>query len=66
MSETWRDAYKDALLETDPHKVLRRIEVAQAAIRRRLSEQEEPLTKREFEDIDGALRTLRFLTKEAA
>jgi hypothetical protein len=66
MSETWRDAYKDALLETDPQKILRRIEVAQAAIRRRLSEQEEPLTKREFEDIDGALRTLRFLTKEAA
>jgi hypothetical protein len=66
MSETWRDAYKDALLETDPQKVLRRIEVAQAAIRRRLSEQEVPLTKREFEDIDGALRTLRFLTKEAA
>jgi hypothetical protein len=66
MSETWRDAYKDALLETDPEKVLRRIEVAQAAIRRRLLEQEQPLTKREFEDIDGALRTLRFLTKEAA
>ena len=66
MSEAWRTAYKNALLETDPRMVLQRIEIAQAAIRTRLSEQEEPITKREFEDIDGALRTLRFLTKETA
>jgi len=66
MTESWRDAYRKAILEVDPAKIRHRIEVAKAAIRKRLDQQEEPLTKSEFEDIDGALRTLRFLTKEAA
>jgi len=63
---TWQDAYKDALMEVDPVKLPERIEAARKAIRERLSESQEALTKREFEDIDGALRTLRFLMKEAA
>jgi len=66
MTESWQDAYREAILEVDPAKIAHRIEVAKAAIRKRLDQQAEPLTKSEFEDIDGALRTLRFLTKEAA
>jgi hypothetical protein len=62
----WREAYKDALMEVDPAKLSERVEAAHKAIHERLNEEGQPLSKREFDDIDGALRTLRFLLKEAA
>ena len=67
MTDTpWRDVYKEALLELDPIKLPERVEAAQQAIRKRLAENREPLSRREFDDIDGALRILRFLTSHAA
>ena len=62
----WRDVYKEALMEVDPIKLPKRIEIARQAIRDRIAESREPLSKREFDDIDGALRILRFLTREVA
>ena len=62
----WRDVYKEALMEVDPIKLPKRIETARQAIRDRIAESREPLSKREFDDIDGALRILRFLTREVA
>jgi len=58
--------YKEALMEVDPIKLPKRIEIARQAIRDRIAESREPLSKREFDDIDGALRILRFLTREVA
>lgn len=67
MADTaWQDVYKEALLEVDPIKLPQRVEAAHRAIRKRLTENDEPLSKREFDDIDGALRILQFLTREAA
>lgn len=66
MSDTpWRNVYKEALLEVDSTKLPERLEAAQKAIRDRLIENHEPLSKREFEDIDGALRIIRFLKRES-
>jgi hypothetical protein len=62
----WRNAYKEALLEVDPMKLPQRVEAAHRAIRNRLAENREPLSKREFDDIDGALRILHYLTSHAA
>lgn len=63
---TWRDAYKDALMELDPMKLPQRIEAARKAIHDHITENRESLSKREFDDIDGALRILRFLMREVA
>jgi len=62
----WRNVYKDALMEVDPLKLPERIEAARKAIHRRITENRQPLTKREFEDIDSALQILRLLMKEVA
>ncbi len=62
----WRDVYKEALMEVDPIKLPKRIETARQAIRDRIAESREPLSKRESDDIDSALRILRFLTREVA
>jgi hypothetical protein len=67
MTDTpWRDVYKEALLELDPIKLPERVDAAHRAIRDRIAEDREPLSKRELDDIDGALRILNFLTREAA
>jgi hypothetical protein len=63
---TWRAVYKDALMEVDPLKLPERIEAARTAIRERITENRQPLSKREFEDIYSALEILRFLMKEVA
>ena len=62
----WRNVYKDALMEVDPLKLPERIEAAREAIHQRITENRQPLTKREFEDIDSALQILRLLMKEVA
>lgn len=61
----WREAYENAVMETDPVKLHKRIEVARKAIHERL-EKNEPMEKRESEDLVGALQTLRILVKQAA
>jgi hypothetical protein len=63
---SWRDAYNNAMLETDSDKLPERIAFARKAIHDRLHKTTEPLSKREFEDMEGALRTLSFLVKHAA
>ena len=62
----WRNVYKDALMEVDPLKLPERIEAARKAINQRITGNRQPLTKREFEDIDSALQILRLLMKEVA
>lgn len=62
----WQDAYKDAVMETDSAKLPERIAFARRAIHDRLRQPTEPLSKREFDDMEGALRTLTFLVKHAA
>ena len=62
----WKDTYKDAVLETDAAKLPLRIEAARRAIHDRLRQHVDPLSKREFDDMAGALRTLSFLVKQAA
>jgi hypothetical protein len=63
---SWQDAYKDAVMETDSAKLPERIAFARKAIHDRLQKTTEPLSKREFDDIEGALRTLTILIKQAA
>lgn len=62
----WKDAYKNAVLESDDSALPFRIEVARRAIHNRLREHIDPLSKREFDDMEGALRTLDLLLKHAA
>src|SRR5436190_6274407 len=62
----WRNVYREALLEENPIMVPRRVDAASKAIQDRLAENCQPLSKREFDDIDGALKILRFLTKQTA
>jgi len=62
----WRNVYREALLEENPTMVPRRVDAASKAIQDRLAENCQPLSKREFDDIDGALKILRFLTKQTA
>jgi len=62
----WQDAYKEAVMEMDAARLPERIEMARMAIHERLSRGAEPLSKREFDDLEGALRTLAYLTKHAA
>jgi hypothetical protein len=53
-------------MEVDPLKLPERIEAARKAINQRITGNRQPLTKREFEDIDSALQILRLLMKEVA
>ncbi len=62
----WQELYKAALLEPDVAKLSARIDAAQTAIRARLMRDRDVLSKRELEDIENALRILRFLRNEAA
>jgi hypothetical protein len=65
MSEVdWQNAYKVALLECDPAMLQDRIDAARNAIRQRLTVHREALSKREFDDMENALRILRFLVRE--
>ena len=61
----WREAYENAVMEMDPAKLHERIEIARKAIHERLAKNE-PMEKRESEDLVGALQTLRMLVKQAA
>jgi hypothetical protein len=63
---SWQDAYKDAVMETDSAKLPERIAFARRAIHDRLRQTTEPPSRREFDDMEGALRTLSFLIKNAA
>jgi hypothetical protein len=63
---SWREAYKNAVMEMDSAKLPERIEMARVAIHERLNKNSEPLSKRELDDLEGALRTLTYLTKQAA
>jgi hypothetical protein len=63
---SWKNAYKDAVLETDDALIPLRIEAARKAIHARLRQRLDPLSKREFDDMEGALRTLSFLVRQAA
>ena len=62
----WKNAYKDAVLETNAVELPLRIEAARKAIHDRLRQHIDPLSKREFDDMEGALRTLNLLLKDAA
>ena len=63
---SWKNAYKDAVMETDTSEMPLRIEMARKAIHDRLRQNIDPLSKREFDDMEGALRTLDLLVKHAA
>lgn len=63
---SWKNAYKDAVMEADSVELPLRIEAARRAINDRLREHINPLSKREFDDMEGALRTLDLLLKHAA
>jgi hypothetical protein len=61
----WQKEYQDALIEVDPAKLGERIEVAEAAINRRLqqlSQNSDHHTERQV--IEDALRSLRFMKKK--
>jgi len=62
----WRDSYKQALMELNPVELPQRIEAAEDAIKMRIADAGAPLSKQEFDEIVGAIRVLRFLTREAA
>ena len=62
----WQDAYREAVMETDSAKLPGRIAFARTAIHDRLLHPTDPLSKREFDDMEGALRTLTFLVRHAA
>ena len=62
-STLWRDRYKDALLETDPSRISINIELARIAIQQRILQSSQPMTSREREDIESALRFLHTLTR---
>ena len=62
----WRDLYKHALMELNPVELLQRIEAAEDAIKMRIADASAPLSKQEFDEIVGAIRVLRLLTREAA
>jgi hypothetical protein len=62
----WQELYKAALLELDPILLPMRIDAARNAMRNRLTNERESLSKREFDDIQNALRMLSFLLKDAA
>jgi hypothetical protein len=62
----WQELYKAALLELDPTLLPKRIDAARRAMHNRLTNEGESLSKREFEDIQAALRILTFLLKHAA
>jgi hypothetical protein len=62
----WRELYKLALLEVDPILLPPRIEAARGAVQRRLRNQHETLTEREWADLENALRMLRYLAKQTA
>jgi len=66
INASWQEAYKNAIMEMDSARLPERIEIARMAIHERLSRAGEPLSKREFDDLEGALRTLTYLTKHAA
>ena len=66
INANWQEAYKDAIMEMDSARLPERIELARIAIHERLSRAAEPLSKREFDDLEGALRTLAYLTRHAA
>jgi hypothetical protein len=63
---SWKNAYKDAVMETDAAELPPRIEAARKAIHERLRQHIDPLSKREFDDMEGALRTLNLLLKHTA
>jgi hypothetical protein len=61
----WQQWYKAAMLETDPAKLRKRIEAAEAAIRIRLKAIAESLGhEEEIRAIDDALRALAVLKRE--
>ena len=62
----WKELYKNAVLERDPVKRSQQIETAHQAIHERITRPDEPLSKREFDDIESALKILRLLSREAA
>jgi len=62
----WRDSYKHALMELNPAELPQRLEAAQDAIKIRVADSSAPLSEQEFDEITGAIRVLRFLTREAA
>ncbi len=55
---TWQKLYLAALLESDPTQTPGCVEAARQAIHARLTQQEEPLSQQERDQIDDALRAL--------
>ena len=62
----WQELYKAALLELDRALLPVRVDAARNAMRSRLANERESLGKREFDDIQSALRMLSVLLKTAA
>lgn len=62
----WQELYKAALLEFDAAQLPVRIDAARDAMHQRLTNERESLSKREFDDIQYALRILSMLSKQAA
>jgi hypothetical protein len=58
----WQEAYRAALLELDPQKLPKRVEVAETAIFKRLQAiSKAPNSKAERQAIEDALASLRML-----
>jgi hypothetical protein len=60
----WQELYKAAMLELNPSELPRRIEIADAAIRRRNEELRvsyDPITSSERQQLADALNSLRVL-----
>jgi hypothetical protein len=62
----WRALYYDAVVESDPIKLLDKIEAAQKAIDDRLKNAIDPINANEQELIEEAQQNLYFLRKHPA
>jgi inhibitor of KinA sporulation pathway (predicted exonuclease) len=65
MKSAWLEKYQEALLELEPEKLARRIEIAERAIRERVEELGTlgVACGEEHHALDDALRALRVLAK---
>jgi len=59
--QSWQTLYREALAESDPHTLNRRIDVARRAIHVRLDELEDSRDTRERQQLSNALYALQTL-----
>jgi len=59
--QSWQTLYREALAESDPHTLKRRIDAARRAIDIRLNELEDSYDTRERQELNNALYALQTL-----